>query len=48
MRRLKKRSSGYLTWESEEEANVLAETVDQNRAAYIKQYFTIERPLREI
>jgi hypothetical protein len=27
---------------------VLAETVDQDRAAYIKQYFKIEWPLREI
>ena len=34
--------------ESEEEAHLLAETVDQDRAAYIKQYFKIEWPLREI
>ena len=33
---------------SEEEAHLLAETVDQDRAAYIKQYFKIEWPLREI
>jgi cytidylate kinase len=33
---------------SEEEAHVLAETVDQDRAAYIKQYFKIEWPFREI
>ena len=33
---------------SEEEAHVLIETVDQDRAAYIKQYFKIEWPLREI
>ncbi len=32
---------------SEEEANVLAETVDQDRAAYIRQYFKLEWPLRE-
>ena len=33
---------------SEEEAHVLAETVDQDRAAYIKQYFKVEWPFREI
>jgi cytidylate kinase len=33
---------------SEEEAHVLAETVDQDRAAYIKQYFNIEWPFREV
>ena len=33
---------------SEEEAHLLAETVDQDRAAYIKQYFKIEWPFREI
>jgi cytidylate kinase len=33
---------------SEEEAHVLAETVDQDRAAYIKQYFKIEWPFRDI
>jgi cytidylate kinase len=33
---------------SEEEAHLLAETVDQDRAAYIKQYFKVEWPLREI
>ena len=33
---------------SEEEAHVLAETVDQDRAAYIKQYFKLEWPFREI
>ena len=33
---------------SEEEAHVLAETVDQGRAAYIKQYFKVEWPFREI
>jgi CMP/dCMP kinase len=33
---------------SEEEAQVLAETVDQDRAAYIKQYFKIEWPFREV
>lgn len=33
---------------SEEEAHVLAETVDHDRAAYIKQYFKVEWPLREI
>jgi len=33
---------------SEEEAHVLVETVDRDRAAYIKQYFKVEWPLREI
>lgn len=33
---------------SEEEAHVLVETVDQDRAAYIKQYFNVEWPFREI
>ena len=33
---------------SEEEAHLLAETVDQDRTAYIKQYFKIEWPFREI
>src|SRR5580658_5269709 len=33
---------------SEDEAHVLAETVDQDRAAYIKQYFKVEWPLRGI
>jgi cytidylate kinase len=33
---------------SEEEAHLLAETVDQDRAAYVKQYFKAEWPLREI
>ena len=33
---------------TEEEAHVLAETVDQDRAAYIKQYFKIDWPFREI
>ncbi|HUA17205.1 MAG TPA: cytidylate kinase-like family protein [Bryobacteraceae bacterium] len=33
---------------SEEEAHVLVGTVDQDRAAYIKQYFKIEWPFREI
>jgi hypothetical protein len=33
---------------SEEEAHLLAETVDQDRAAYIKQYFKVEWPLREL
>jgi cytidylate kinase len=33
---------------SEEEAHLLAETVDQGRAAYIKQYLKLEWPLREI
>jgi cytidylate kinase len=33
---------------SEEEAHVLAETVDQDRAAYIKQYFKLEWPARQI
>ncbi len=33
---------------SEEEAHVLVETVDQDRAAYIKQYFKLEWPFREI
>ena len=33
---------------SEDEAHALAETVDQDRAAYIKQYFNVEWPYREI
>jgi cytidylate kinase len=33
---------------SEEEAHALAETVDQDRAGYIKQYFKLEWPFREI
>jgi cytidylate kinase len=33
---------------SEEEAHLLAETVDQDRAAYVKQYFRIDWPFREI
>jgi cytidylate kinase len=33
---------------SEEEAHVLVESVDQDRAAYIKQYFKLEWPFREI
>ncbi len=33
---------------SEDEAYLLAETVDQDRAAYIKQYFKIEWPARGI
>jgi cytidylate kinase len=33
---------------SEEEAHLLAETVDQDRAAYIRQYFKIEWPFRGI
>ena len=33
---------------SEDEAQELAETVDQDRAAYIKQYFKIEWPCREL
>jgi hypothetical protein len=33
---------------SEEEAHLLAETLDQDRAAYIKQYFKLEWPFREI
>ncbi len=36
------------TGKSEEEAHVLAETVDQDRTAYIKQYFNIEWPFREV
>jgi cytidylate kinase len=36
------------TGKSEEEAHVLAETVDQDRAAYIKQYFKLDWPFREI
>jgi len=42
IRRLRK------TGKSEEEAHVLAETVDQDRAAYIKQYFKLEWPFRQI
>ena len=33
---------------SEDEAYLLAETVDQDRAAYIKQYFKVEWPARHI
>jgi hypothetical protein len=33
---------------SEEGAHLLARTVDQDRAAYIKQYFKVQWPLREI
>jgi cytidylate kinase len=33
---------------SEEEAHLLAETVDQDRAAYIKQYFKLQWPFREL
>ena len=33
---------------SEDEAHELAETVDRDRAAYIKQYFNIEWPCREL
>lgn len=33
---------------SEEEAQELAETVDRDRAAYIKQYFDVDWPFREI
>jgi len=33
---------------SEEEAHVLAETVDQDRTAFIKQYFKVDWPFREI
>ena len=33
---------------SEDEAQTLAETVDRDRAAYIKQYFNIEWPYREL
>jgi hypothetical protein len=33
---------------SEEEAYVLTETVDPDRAAYIRQYFKVEWPFREI
>jgi len=33
---------------SEEEADVLAETVDHDRAAYIKEYFKVDWPFREI
>ena len=33
---------------TEKEANELAENVDQDRAAYIKQYFNVEWPFREI
>lgn len=32
----------------EEAAHLLAETVDHDRAAYIRQYFKVEWPLREI
>jgi cytidylate kinase len=33
---------------SENEAHTLAENVDRDRAAYIKQYFNVEWPFREI
>jgi cytidylate kinase len=33
---------------SEEEAHVLAETVDQDRAAYIRHYFRLRWPFRQI
>jgi cytidylate kinase len=33
---------------SEDEAYLLAETVDQDRAAYIKQYFEVEWPARHL
>lgn len=33
---------------SEDEAHDLAETVDQDRAAYIREYFKVEWPFREI
>jgi cytidylate kinase len=33
---------------SEEEAHVLVETVDQDRAAYIKKYFKLDWPFRDI
>jgi Cytidylate kinase-like family len=33
---------------SESEAHTLAETVDRDRAAYIKQYFSVDWPFREI
>ena len=33
---------------SEDEAMTLAETVDRDRAAYIKQYFNVEWPYREL
>ncbi|HTS51320.1 MAG TPA: cytidylate kinase family protein, partial [Bryobacteraceae bacterium] len=33
---------------SEDEAYLLAETVDQDRAAYIKQYFDVEWPTRHL
>ena len=36
------------TDKSDEEAHKLAEMVGQDRAAYIKQYFKVERPFREI
>ena len=35
-----------LKGKSEEEAHVLVETVDQDRAAYIRQYFKIDWPFR--
>jgi cytidylate kinase len=35
------------TGKSEEEAYLLAETSDQDRAAYIKQYFKVEWPARD-
>lgn len=33
---------------SAEEARMLAETVDQDRASYVRQYFKVEWPSREI
>lgn len=36
------------TGKSEDEAHALAENVDRDRAAYIKQYFNIEWPFREL
>jgi cytidylate kinase len=42
VRRLRKQGK------SEDEAYLLAETVDQDRAAYIKQYFEVEWPARHL
>jgi cytidylate kinase len=42
VRRLRKQGK------SEDEAYLLAETVDQDRAAYIKQYFEVEWPERHL
>jgi cytidylate kinase len=36
------------TGKSEDEAHALAESVDRDRTAYIKQYFKIEWPFREV